>query len=87
MTCGMFVIREQRTPPGGFGDTVYRSAACPPGDAVHCGGQVKCDETSVVATKSRGYVTLTELVKAFPAVVVSGLRSGLADTQGCFRAR
>lgn len=65
----------------------------PAGDAVHCGEGVKCDETSVVADKSRGFVTgtafrgycvrgnlpempypLTELVKAFPAVVVAAGR-------------
>jgi hypothetical protein len=64
----MFLILEYGTPPGGFGDTVYRSAACPPGDVVHCVAGVKCDETSVIANKSRGFVTGT----AFRGYCVSG---------------
>jgi hypothetical protein len=43
--------------PAGVGDTVYQSAAVPPGDAVHCGEGVKRDKTSVLRNKSLGFVT------------------------------
>jgi hypothetical protein len=32
MAWGIFQIPEYGTPPGWVGDTVYRSAACQPGD-------------------------------------------------------